>query len=79
MQVSIGHGHGKGAHKRKQTFILAKGSFSLTSGKTGTIVLRLTKSGKTLLASVSKHHPFHAQLSLSVLEGNKLARAALLI
>jgi Carboxypeptidase regulatory-like domain len=79
VQVSVARGHGKRAHKRKQTLILAKGSFSLTAGKTGTIVLRLTKSGKALLASVSKHHPFHAQLSLSVVEGNKLARAALLI
>jgi hypothetical protein len=79
MQISVAHGHGKGAHKRKQTVILAKGSFSLAAGKTGTIVLRLTKSGKALLASISKHHPLHAQLSLSVLEGNKLARPALLI
>jgi hypothetical protein len=79
VQVSVRRGHGKRAHRRKQTFILAKGSFSLAAGKTGAIVLRLTKSGKALLASVSKHHPFHAQLSLSVVEGNKLARAVLLI
>jgi len=79
VQVSVGRGHGKRARRRKQTLILAKGSFSLVAGKTGTIVLRLTKSGKALLASVSKHHPFHAQLSLSVVEGNKLARTALLI
>jgi hypothetical protein len=77
VQVSVGGGHGKRAHKRKQT--LAKGSFSLAAGKTATIVLRLTKSGKALLASISKHHPLHAQLSLSVVEGNKLARATLLI
>ena len=79
MQVSVASGHGKHAHKRKQTVILAKGSFSLAAGKSGTIVLRLTKSGKTLLVSASKHHPLHVQLSLSVLEGNKLARPALLI
>lgn len=79
VQVSVGRGHGKRAHERKQTLILAKGSFSLAAGKTGTIVLRLTKSGKALLASVSKHHPFHAQLSLSIVEGNKLARTALLV
>lgn len=76
---SVGHGHAKQASKRKQTFILAKGSFSLAAGKTGTIVLHLTKSGKALLGSASKHHPFHAQLSLSVVEGNKLARAVLLV
>jgi hypothetical protein len=79
MQVSVRSGQGKGAHTRKQTVIVAKGSFSLAAGKTGTIVLRLTKSGKTLLASISKHHPLHAQLSLSAAGGNKLARAALLI
>jgi Carboxypeptidase regulatory-like domain len=79
VQVSVGRGHGKPAHDRKRTLILAKGLFSLVVGKTGTIVLRLTKSGKALLASVSKHHPLHAQLNLSVVEGNKLARTALLI
>jgi Carboxypeptidase regulatory-like domain len=79
VQVSVGGGHGKRARKHKQIVILAKGSFSLAAGKTGTIVLHLTKSGKALLASVSKRHPLRAQLSLSVLEGNKLARAALLI
>jgi Carboxypeptidase regulatory-like domain len=77
VQVPVGRGRGKHAHK--ETFIVAKGSFSLAAGKTGTIVLRLTKSGKALLAAVSKHHSLHAQLSLSVVEGNKLARAALLV
>lgn len=78
VQVSVRRGHGKRAHRRRQTFILAKGSFSLGAGKTGAIVLRLTRSGKAMLASVSKHYPLHAQLGLSVLEGNKLARAVLL-
>jgi Carboxypeptidase regulatory-like domain len=76
MQVSVKRGHGK---RRKQTLILAKASFSLAAGKTGALVLRLTKSGKATLASVSKHHPFHAQLSLSIVGGNKLARAVLLV
>jgi hypothetical protein len=79
MQVLVASGHGKHAHKHKQTVIVAKGSFSLAAGNSGTIVLRLTKSGKTLLASAGKHHPLHVQLSLSVVEGNKLARPTLLI
>jgi hypothetical protein len=78
VQVSMGHGHGKRAHK--QTLTLARGSFSLlATGKTGTIALRLTKLGKRMLASVSKHHPLHARLSLLVREGNQLVRAVLLI
>jgi hypothetical protein len=79
MQVSVAQGHGKRTHERKQTVVVAKGSFSLAAGKTATIVLRLTKSGKPLLASASKRHPLHAQLSLSVVGGNKLARPASLI
>lgn len=79
MRVSVEDGHGKHAHKRKQTVIVAKGSFSLGAGKFGAIMLRLTKSGKSLLEFASKHHPLHAQLSLSTVGGNKLARPALLI
>jgi hypothetical protein len=46
---------GKKTTSKKQTVVLAKGSYSLAAGKSATIVVRLTVAGKTALAAAKKH------------------------
>jgi hypothetical protein len=74
VQISVGRGHGKRAHKHKQTIILAKGSFSLAADKTGTIVLRLTAAGKKRLAH-AKYHPVATKLILFVQGGITITKS----
>jgi hypothetical protein len=58
----------------KQTLTLAKGTYSLAAGKTGTIVLRLTAAGKKRLAH-AKHHPVATKLILSVQDGITITKS----
>lgn len=48
----------------EETLLMAKGSFSLAGGKSGTITLHLTETGRKLLANAQRH-PLRAQLVLS--------------
>jgi hypothetical protein len=68
MQIVVKHRKGKKTVSRKETLVLAKGSYSLAAGKSGTLVLRLTAAGKTRLAHV-KRHPLTVKLSVSVKGG----------
>jgi hypothetical protein len=68
LQIVVKHRKGKKTVQRKETLVLAKGSYSLAAGKGGTIVLRLTVAGKQWLAHV-KHHPLAVKLSVSVNRG----------
>ncbi len=65
MQIVVKHRKGKKTVSRKETLVLAKGSYSLAAGKSGTLVLHLTAAGKARLAHV-KHHPLTAKLAVSV-------------
>jgi Carboxypeptidase regulatory-like domain len=49
----------------RKTVVLAKGSFSLTKGKSAAVRLRLTAMGRSRLAH-ARHHPIAASLVLSV-------------
>jgi hypothetical protein len=69
------HG-GKGALARKQTLVLATGSFSLTQGKSGSVLLRLTAAGRQKLAH-ARRHPIAAKLVLSVKGGKTMAKPVL--
>jgi hypothetical protein len=66
------NGKGKTAADHKATLILATGSFSLTEGKRGTVVLHLTAAGRKRFAHASMRHPIAAKLTLSV-QGGKTA------
>jgi len=68
LRIVVKHRKGKKTVSRKETLVLAKGSYSLAAGKSGTLVLRLTAAGKARLAHV-KHHPLTAKLSVSVKGG----------
>jgi hypothetical protein len=71
------NGKGTTAAARKATLVLATGSFSLTEGKRGTVVLHLTAAGRKRLAHASKHHPIAAKLTLSVQSGKTATRPVL--
>jgi molybdopterin-binding protein len=79
VQVAGKHHAGKDALARKETLVLATGSFSLTQGKSRTVVLRLTAAGKRLLAHAGKRHPVAAKLRLSVNSGKAMTRAVLAV
>jgi hypothetical protein len=64
-------------HKGKKTIVLAKGSYSLTAGKTGTITLHLTGVGRKKLAH-ARHHRVSAKLLISVTGGKQLEKTVLL-
>jgi hypothetical protein len=68
LQITVKRRKGKRTVPHKETLVLAKGSYSLAAGKSGTLVLHLTTAGKTRLAHV-KHHPLTAKLSVSVKGG----------
>jgi hypothetical protein len=77
LQIVVKQHKGKKTVQRKETLVLAKGSYSLAAGKSGTLVLRLTAAGKTRLAHV-KHHPLAAKLSISVNRGRTTVKSVLL-
>ena len=59
---------GRRTISRKETVVLAKGSYSMAAGTSTTIAVRLTSAGKSALAA-AKHHRLSAKLSASVLGG----------
>jgi hypothetical protein len=77
LQIVVKHRKGKKTVSRKQTLVLAKGSYSLAAGKSETLVLHLTAAGKARLAHV-KHHPLAVKLSVSVNRGKTAVRSVLL-
>jgi len=74
LQIVVKHRKGKKTLSRKETLVLAKGSYSLAAGKSGTLVLRLTAAGKTRLAHV-KHHPLTVKLAVSVKGGKTTVKS----
>jgi PKD domain len=70
-------GKGKTAADHKATLILATGSFSLTEGKRGTVVLHLTAAGRKWFAHASMRHLIAAKLTLSVQTGKTATRSVL--
>ncbi len=54
-QIVVKHRKGKRTISKKQTVVLAKGSYSLAAGTSATIVVRLTEMGKGALAGARGH------------------------
>ncbi len=65
---------GKKTITHKGTVVLATGSFSLAAGKSETIALRLTGTGRKLLAH-AKRHPLPAKLVVSLAGGKTTAES----
>lgn len=68
LQVIVKRHRGGKTISRRQTLVLAKGSFSLASGQAGPVRLRLTALGRKRLAH-AKRHPLKLKLTLSVAGG----------
>jgi hypothetical protein len=65
VQVLVRSRRGRRTVSRRQTLVLAKGSFSLKAGQTASVALRLTALGRQRLAHAQRH-PLAAHLALSV-------------
>lgn len=68
MQVAVKHREGHRTVSRKQTMVLAKGTFSIAAGQSSPVVLHLTAAGRKELAHV-KRHPLRVKLALSLTGG----------
>jgi hypothetical protein len=55
-QIVVKHRKGRRVISHRKTVILASASFSLAAGKSETVHLRLTSTGKRLLAHAARHH-----------------------
>jgi hypothetical protein len=64
---------GKKTTSKKETVVLAKGSYVLAVGKTGNVTLRVTAAGKKRLAHASKHR-VSAKLVISVKGGKQIEK-----
>ena len=65
VQIPAKHREAAKGTSHQQTLILAKGSFSLRTGRSATVLLRLTSTGKRRLAD-ARQHPVASRLILSV-------------
>jgi Carboxypeptidase regulatory-like domain len=64
------HGH---TRSKRETVVLAKGTYALAAGRTATILLRLTATGKSALAKAS-HHRLSAETLATVAGGTTAKR-----
>lgn len=62
---------------KKATVVLAKGSYSLAAGKSGTVMLRLTSEGRKHLAHARRHR-MSAKLVIAVTGGKQIEKSVLL-
>jgi hypothetical protein len=67
-QVVVKHRHGKKTTSKKETVVLAEGSYSLAAGHSATIDIHLAAKGKSVLAT-AKHHELSVKISASVTGG----------
>jgi hypothetical protein len=77
VQVVVKHRKGKKTTSRKQLLVLAKSPFSLAKGKSATITLPLTATGRKRLGHV-KHHPLAAKLILTVRGAKTITKSVLI-
>ena len=74
VQVASKRHKGKTAVARKETLVLATGSFSLGAGRSGIVVLRLTAVGRRRLAH-ARRRPVAARLVVSVRGGRTVSES----
>jgi hypothetical protein len=76
-QIVVKHRKGKRTISKKQTVVLAKGSYSLAAGTSATIVVRLTAAGKGALAK-AKGCQLSAKAIVTVTGGRTVKSAVVL-
>jgi Carboxypeptidase regulatory-like domain len=75
-QVFLRHRSGRHTVSRRETLVLARGSFHLIAGKSATVALRLTPAGRARLAH-AKRHPLNGDLVLSLQGGGTSTKSVL--
>ncbi|MGD1056688.1 MAG: carboxypeptidase-like regulatory domain-containing protein [Solirubrobacteraceae bacterium] len=68
---------GRAATARRETLVLATGSFALAEGKDDSVLLHLTAAGRKQLAHASRRHPVTAKLTLSIQSGKTTTMSVL--
>jgi hypothetical protein len=76
-KIVVKYRKGKRTLSKKQTVVLAKGSYSLAAGKSATIVIRLTAKGRSALAR-AKGHKLSADASVTVTGGTTVKGSVVL-
>lgn len=76
-QIVVKHRKGKRTISRKQTVVIAKGTYSLAAGTSTTVAVRLTAAGKSALA-VAKAHKLPIQTIVLVAGGKTATGSAVL-
>jgi hypothetical protein len=76
-QVLVKHRRGKKTISKKETVVLATGSYSLSAGQSGTIVLHLTAKGRSALAD-AKHHQLSVD-ALAAVTGGVTAKKSIVL
>jgi Carboxypeptidase regulatory-like domain len=64
-RVIVRHRHGR---KTRKTLVLGRGAYVLAAGHSATVLVRLTATGRRVLAT-ARHHRLSARLSASVIGG----------
>jgi hypothetical protein len=67
-QIVVKHRHHGRTRSRRETIVLARGSYALAAGQTATIFVRLTHAGKNALAR-ARRHQLSATARVSVIGG----------
>ncbi len=74
LRITVKRRRGEKTVSRKQTLVLAKGTYSLAEGRSATVVMRLTAAGRQRFARV-KRHPLTVRLTVSVTHGRATVRS----
>jgi hypothetical protein len=69
ISVVVKHRKGKKTVSRRETLVLAKGSYSIAAGASANVTLRLTATGQKQLAH-AKHSPVSAEVRVTVAGGS---------
>jgi hypothetical protein len=74
VHVVVVRRNGKKSVSRRETFVLAKGSYSIAAGASATVTLRLTATGHKRLAH-TKRNPLSAELEVTVDGGGAASKS----
>jgi hypothetical protein len=76
-QIVVRHRHHGKTKSKRETLILAEGSYALTAGHSATILVRLTHTGKNALAT-ARHHRLLVSTRVSVTGGTAVREPVML-
>ncbi len=74
VRVVVKHHKGKKTVSRRETLVLAKGSYSIAAGASANVTLRLTATGQKRLAH-AKHSPVSAEVTVTLVGGSAASKS----